>query len=310
MISVDQLLGALADTPLASHVDHIRQRMIARPVHGRFEDWKNALLSVKAPDRFDNRFDVPAVRTAGSVAQAQLEAFIPWRKGPFQLGDVAVDTEWRSDLKWDRIARACEWRNRQILDIGSGNGYYGYRMLGAGARKVIGVDPTMLFHMQWQLLARLSGCLDNLVLPIPGEDLPRDSAGFDIVLSMGVLYHRRDPIEHLALVRDMLAPGGTVLLETLIIEGDERQCLMPEDRYAAMRNVWFVPSLAMLERWLLRSRFVDFDVIDVAPTTIEEQRATKFMPFQSLRDFLDPGDPSRTIEGYPAPLRAVVRVRR
>ncbi|MEW8068099.1 MAG: DUF1698 domain-containing protein, partial [Candidatus Thiodiazotropha endolucinida] len=40
-------------------------------------------------------------------------------------------------------------------------------------------------------------------------------------------------------------------------------------------------------------------------TTIEEQRATEWMRFESLADYLDPADRSLTIEGYPAPRRAV-----
>ncbi|MBR9800034.1 MAG: DUF1698 domain-containing protein, partial [Gammaproteobacteria bacterium] len=37
-----------------------------------------------------------------------------------------------------------------------------------------------------------------------------------------------------------------------------------------------------------------------------EQRATDWMTYHSLSDFLDPADPSLTREGHPAPRRAVL----
>ena len=40
-------------------------------------------------------------------------------------------------------------------------------------------------------------------------------------------------------------------------------------------------------------------------TSTDEQRATKWMTNHSLIDFLDPNNKSLTIEGYPAPKRAV-----
>jgi len=47
-------------------------------------------------------------------------------------------------------------------------------------------------------------------------------------------------------------------------------------------------------------------VVDVSPTTPDEQRTTDWMTFHSLKDFLDPDDPTRTIEGYPGPIRATL----
>ncbi len=33
-----------------------------------------------------------------------LQTFIPWRKGPFELFGIYIDSEWRSDWKWQRVA--------------------------------------------------------------------------------------------------------------------------------------------------------------------------------------------------------------
>jgi tRNA (mo5U34)-methyltransferase len=47
-------------------------------------------------------------------------------------------------------------------------------------------------------------------------------------------------------------------------------------------------------------------MVAVTDTTVHEQRSTEWMPFESLAEALDPDDPSRTIEGLPAPMRAIV----
>ena len=199
---------------------------------------------------------------------------------------------------------------KRILDVGCGNGYYMWRMLGAGAHSVIGVDPNWLFFCQFQAVQRFLQQEAAWHLPFPFEDLPANLEGFDTVFSMGVFYHRRSPIEHLLALKDCLVKGGELVLETLVIEGDENQVLVPEDRYAQMRNVWFLPSIAALERWLRRAGFSEVRCVDVSITTVQEQRATPWMKFQSLSDYLDPNDHSKTIEGLPAPMRAVIVARK
>ena len=129
---------------------------------------------------------------------------------------------------------------------------------------------------------------------------------FDTVLSMGILYHR-SPIDHLLDLRGALRPGGQLVLETLVIDGEGDQVLVPEGRYAKMRNVWFIPTTAMLT--LARTlRFQKVRTVDVTPTTVEEQRSTAWMTFESLADFR-PADNRFTIEGHPAPVRAVLIAR-
>jgi len=46
--------------------------------------------------------------------------------------------------------------------------------------------------------------------------------------------------------------------------------------------------------------------VDQAVTTLEEQRKTDWLENESLVDFLDPTDHSKTIEGLSAPKRAVI----
>ena len=138
------------------------------------------------------------------------------------------------------------------------------------------------------------------------EDLRANTQAFDTVFSMGVLYHRRSPFDHLLELRDALRPGGELVLETLVIEGEKGMVLVPRGRYARMRNVWFLPSVAELEHWLLRAGFVAPRCIDVTVTTMAEQRSTAWMQFESLAQCLQAEDITRTIEGYPAPRRAIL----
>jgi len=232
----------------------------------------------------------------------------PWRKGPLLLGGVGIDTEWRSDWKWNRLKAQLDLNGHQVLDIGCGNGYFGLRMLGAGAKLVVGIDPTMIFVMQWLAMHKLSPGLNNFVLPMGIEDLPADTGSFDSVFSMGVLYHRRKPVEHLERLKQLTRTGGQVVLETLILEGEGKKTLTPDGRYARMRNVHAIPTLDVLRDWLEQAGLSDIKVLDVSRTTIEEQRSTDWMTFESLSECLDKENPSRSIEGYPAPARAALVV--
>ena len=198
----------------------------------------------------------------------------------------------------------------RVLDIGCGNGYYMWRMWQAGAELVIGVDPNLLFLNQFEAVKHYLPQVPVWQLPFTLEELPEPTAAFDTVFSMGVLYHRRSPLDHLLQLKACLRPGGELVMETLVIEGGEQHCLLPEDRYAQMRNVWFLPSVPMLERMLRRAGYSDVRCVDLNRTSVEEQRSTAWMRFQSLPSFLDPADSSKTIEGYPAPLRATLVARK
>lgn len=230
----------------------------------------------------------------------------PWRKGPFKIGDIVIDSEWRSDLKWDRIRHQISpLTDRLVLDVGCGNGYHCWRMLGAGARAVIGIDPTLLYVMQYFAIQHFARTHSVFVVPFALEDLPSDLEAFDTVFSMGVLYHRRSPLDHLLTLQSCLKPGGELVLETLVIENETEKLLMPSDRYASMKNVWFIPSCDMLRCWLIRCGFIDVRLVGVCATRDDEQRATEWSSGVSLIDFLDPVDQNKTIEGYPAPVRAI-----
>jgi len=238
--------------------------------------------------------------------RAALMKLHPWRKGPFSLFGVEIDSEWRSDWKWDRLKNHISpLKNKLVLDVGCGNGYHCWRMLGAEAKLVIGIDPTLLSVMQFQSIQKLYGEAANYVLPLGIEDIPKEMRLFDTVFSMGVLYHRRSPIDHLLELKGCLRSGGELVLETLVVEGGEDRVLMPSQRYAQMRNVWFLPSCDALRLWMMRCGYKNIRLVDIAKTNVDEQRSTEWMRFHSLRDFLSSQNNALTCEGLPAPMRAI-----
>jgi tRNA (mo5U34)-methyltransferase len=245
-----------------------------------------------------------------------LRGFHPWRKGPFSFFDLFIDTEWRSDWKWSRLSsHIAPLEGKKVLDVGCGSGYHCWRMYGAGASFVLGIDPFQIFWMQFRITKKIiknahSTICPVFYAPIPMDAFPINTQFFDTVFSMGVLYHRKDPFSHLERLRHALKKGGELVLETLITDGPLHHCFVPEDRYAQMRNVWFIPSVETLLFWLRRCGFRNIRVVDINKTSIEEQRSTDFMTFQSLVDFLDPDDHSKTIEGHPAPKRVIILANR
>ncbi len=270
-------------------------KRLSEGAHGDFPQWQAALDALAAADPSDTE-----------SLRDHLLTLSPWRKGPFDIAGIHIDAEWRSDQKWARLADRIEpLAGRNVLDVGSGNGYYALQMIDAGAKSVIGVDPTILYALQFLAVNHFHRADNAFVIPARLEELP-DRRAFDTTFSMGVLYHQRSPIDHLRQLRAMTRPGGQLVLETLFLPGQDAFAMTPTDRYARMRNVWLLPTLAELTTWLHRSSYTDIQLVDTAVTTTNEQRSTDWMIFESLAEALDPGDPTRTVEGLPAPQRVVV----
>lgn len=313
MINLIELINHLNKTPLKEWAQTLPNRVEEKLTqeHGDFPRWQAVLNEL--PELVATHIDLTQDFTInGQVTSEQrqkleqtLRKLMPWRKGPFKLFDIHIDTEWHSDWKWQRVSPHIDLTDKRILDVGCGNGYYQWRMLGAGARYVLGIDPNLLFLCQFHAIKKYLPDYPLWILPFTLDDFPTQSESFDVAFSMGVFYHRRSPIDHLLELKDTLVKGGQLVLETLVIDGDAQQVLVPDDRYAQMRNVWFLPSIEALTRWLKRTGFSNIRCVDVNQTSIQEQRATDWMTFKSLPDFLNPNDNSLTIEGLPAPKRAV-----
>ena len=317
-MSFERLYALMKGTELESWLQTLPQQIdhaLHDDVNGKFPEWKTVLKQLPVIELDEIQLDEKAVSAKATKAltddeiqalKNKLKLLMPWRKGPYHLHGVDIDTEWRSDLKWDRLKSAIKpLHGRTVLDVGCGNGYHGWRMLGMGAELVVGIDPSALFVMQSQAIKHFLGDKNIFVLPLGIEAVPENLQAFDTAFSMGVFYHRKSPIDHLYQLRQCLKPGGELVLETLVIPGDENQVLMPGERYAQMRNVWFLPSSLAMIKWLKRCGFKNIKLVDETYTSAEEQRSTEWMQFHSLSEFLDPDDKRKTLEGYPAPLRAI-----
>jgi len=311
----ERVRALLEDTPLSDLAHYASEAYLYSRKHGLTDRWlamydalpdiKPGSVDLQTGVRIGNNTDCNHQQFAAINAAARTQ--IPWRKGPWSLFGVEIDSEWRSDLKWDRLLPHIQpLKGRRVLDVGCGNGYHCYRMYGEGARMVLGVDPHPAYYFQYRLIQHYLRELPVHILPITLDPFPESSACFDTVFSMGVLYHRRSPLDHLFQLQDCLRSGGELVLETLVVNGPEGYALTPPDRYSRMNNVWFLPSVATTESWLRRCGFRNVRTVDVNVTSALEQRTTSWMPFQSLNDGLLPDNPQLTVEGLPAPTRAII----
>ncbi len=261
-------------------------------------DLKTKVLTIgQRSDVSDNEYQ---------LLKKSLEQLCPWRKGPFDFFGLNVDSEWRSWMKWDRLEHHIRpLTGKRILDIGSSNGYYMFRAASQNPEMVLGVEPQSSFYFQYLAVQKYLNLKNVFCLPVPHDQLPGMDRYFDTVFCMGVLYHRKSPVDMLKDICASLKPGGELVLENLVIDSKQNICLFPKDRYAKMRNVFFIPDLLAMESWLLRAGFKNIRCVDVTKTSFEEQRKTSWIQTETLKDFLDPKDSSKTVEGYPAPVRAI-----
>ena len=282
-------------------------------LHGEYSQWQKTIAQLPVTNTKHVELTgsvtvgLPEEIESGQVKRLEhmLKKLKPWRKGPYHIHGLHVDTEWRSDFKWDRLVpHISDLSGRYVLDIGCGSGYHLWRMRGAGAKFVVGIDPTQLFVTQFNAVQHFIQDTNVNLLPLGVEQLPELNA-FDTVFAMGVLYHRRSPIDFIYQLKSQLVKGGELVLETLIVDGDENTVLVPGERYAKMRNVWFLPSGKAMCAWLERCGFSNVRMVNTDITAVDEQRKTDWIDTESLKDFLDPNDTSKTIEGYPAPKRAI-----
>lgn len=313
MMDYEVLYSVLDEAGFSTWVDELRLAQADWLVHhGDYARWNKALKQLPEISHSTGIFSKAAVTIEGDCQQPTqlhdaLKGLIPWRKGPYQIGGLEIDTEWRSDFKWERVLpHLSPLKNRRLLDIGCGNGYHCWRMLDESPSLVLGIEPSVLFNLQFQAVKKYLNRPELQMLPVGIEDMPNDMGWFDSVFSMGVLYHRKSPIDHLYQLKSLLRSGGELCLETLVIDGARGDILLPDDRYARMKNVWFLPSAIELASWLQRCGFKDVKIVDISATTIAEQRTTEWMPFESLAECLNKEDPNLTVEGLPAPSRAVL----
>lgn len=299
------------DEKLKQLIQRTEEKLI-NPIQGDYSRWFDAYNNLPAVNTIEINTDSNAITCEANESELNAQALneslqqlIPWRKGPFSVFNCFIDSEWQSFMKWNRIEKSIpQLNNKNVLDVGCGNGYYMFRMMKQKPNLIMGIDPGLLQIMQFWSIEKYikSGAC---ILPLALENMPDSLNCFDVVFSMGVLYHRKSPIHHIMELASTLKSGGQLVMETLVVDGPETTCLLPTGRYAQMRNVWFLPSVSMLTIMLQRNGFKNIDCIDVSTTTPIEQRTTKWIKFHSLEQFLN-NDKTKTIEGYPLPKRATL----
>ena len=235
------------------------------------------------------------------------KALKPWRKGPFKIGDIFIDSEWQSFIKYNLLKPHINLENKIVADVGCNNGYYMFRMLEQNPQKIVGFDPSPLTKLQFDFINHFvkSEKIEYELLGV--EHLPIYGEKFDTIFCLGVLYHRSDPIKMLKDLKSSLKANGEIIIDTFIIKGEDEIALTPK-RYAKMKNIYFIPTINALKNWLEMANFKEIEILEIKPTDLNEQRKTDWIYGESLNNFLNE-DGSLTIEGYPPPIRAYVKAK-
>ena len=166
LLNFDALSARLDDSPLkrwsTTLIAQSRQRFCTTKDR-RLAQWIQLIENLPQSENSTALIDSTVVRVGQDVQLSPVErasldssirGLMPWRKGPFEVCGYDIDTEWRSDAKWERLhSHISDLRNRTVLDVGCGSGYHCWRMRGAGAALVMGLEPSLLFCCQFEMLS-------------------------------------------------------------------------------------------------------------------------------------------------------------
>lgn len=256
----------------------------------------------------NNSVDIACEREFDDEIRQIALALKPWRKGPFRVNELFIDSEWQSFVKFNLLKPYLSALSGKVVaDIGCNNGYYLFKMLEFSPQKLVGFDPSIRAFLQFRLLNALVKTPINYEL-LGVESVPDYAHKFDIIFCLGVIYHRSDPVKMLKQVKSSLNKGGMVFLDTLYIDDEREIALVPRQTYSKIANIYFVPSVLALRNWCERAGFSHFELLAKKTTDAFEQRQTAWSEGYSLQDFLDPANSALTCEGYPAPKRVYVRL--
>jgi len=277
-------------------------------------EWKNIVARRKALKRLPNleaNYKIDDIIKIDVDIDEKLllevaKTLKPWRKGPFQINNMFIDSEWQSFLKYNLLKPHFDIRGKRVADVGCNNGYYMFRMLAENPAKIVGFDPSPIFKSQFDFINHfVKSEIKYEMLGV--EHLPFYKTKFEVIFCLGVLYHRSDPIATLKELYKGLVSGGELIIDTFMIDSEGEMALIPKDRYSKIPNIYFIPTVNAFKNWLNRAKFKDIEVLEIVPTQLNEQRSTEWILGESLNDFLDKDNPNLTIEGYPAPKRVYIK---
>ena len=176
--------------------------------HGTHRQWLDILkalpnINTKYLDYSGNQIVIGRPNeinaTEIKILENELFKLNPWRKGPFNIFGLEIDSEWRSEKKWERIKNYLpNNKGMRIGDLGCSNGYYAYKLLGLSPELIIGMDKTALFIIQFLSTKFYTKQIQELlILPCSAEEFSQENFDFDLILSMGILYHVKNPESHI-----------------------------------------------------------------------------------------------------------------
>ena len=93
--------------------------------NGNVPKWTDALNKLNATKKGELGLKDPyiSIKNIGSSSEnieTNLKQLLPWRKGPFILNDLRLESEWVGDLKWQRIKNKIKpLKNKRVLDVGA-----------------------------------------------------------------------------------------------------------------------------------------------------------------------------------------------
>lgn len=297
---------------ISKEVDELSFEYISKPFGNkkdkRIEHWLDLLnkLNFVKEGVVDFEHEVGIDLNLSDITEIEsiMLELLPWRKGPFRINDLLIDSEWNSDMKWKRFqALKINLKDKSVLDVGSGNGYYAFRMLGMKAKQILCLEPNLMHVSQFAAINRFFNSKKIRMIPERLELSGIKNTKFDRVFSMGLLYHQRDPQEHLNDLKGLLKTDGQIIVETIIAPDEYDIALEPSDRYASMPNVHYVHTDKGCKSIFEALQLNLVSESDSILTSNFEQRQTRWMPFKSFEAALNSDNKSLTIEGYPAPSR-------
>ena len=250
-------------------------------------------------------------KNKAETIESILRNFIPWKKGPWNLFDIQIDSEWRSNVKWERIEKKMSpLKGKRVADIGCNNGYFMFRMLAHNPDLVIGFEPYIKNFFMFNIIQNYVKAPELHFELLGVENLNLYPKFFDTIFCLGILYHHTDPVNILRKMYGALRKGGEIYIDCQGIPGEDPIALMPKKRYTNAKGFWWLPTKSCLENWLSRTQFREIEFFFEQPLKSDEQRSTAWSPHSSLIDFLDPTDNSKTLEGYPAPWRYYLKAKK